>query len=147
MAAAGTDLLYCFTVCVTFGSMAVVGNTDLVTTSVKAALATGHRVVLIAGWASVPADLPADQVLVVRELPHEWLFPRCAAVVYHGGAGTVARVVQAGVPSVIVPVLRFFDQPGWGRAVMICTAELRAVIVAPLSVCTCLARTHTHIGC
>ena len=39
---------------------------------------------------------------VVQEAPHEWLFPRCAAVVHHGGAGTTARALWAGAPSLIV---------------------------------------------
>ena len=106
-------------VCVTFGSMAVVDTTNVVANAVQAVLQAGHRCVLIAGWAQVPEGVPADsqRVCMVKEVPHEWLFPRCAAVVYHGGAGTLARVASSGVPSVVVPILKFFDQPGWAETV------------------------------
>jgi len=47
--------------------------------------------------------------------PHSWLFPRVAAVVHHGGAGTTAAALRAGVPNVIVPY--FADQPFWGSRI------------------------------
>jgi UDP:flavonoid glycosyltransferase YjiC (YdhE family) len=54
-------------------------------------------------------------VFVVGDVPHAWLFPRVAAVVHHGGAGTTAEALRAGVPQWIVPFLA--DQPFWGRLV------------------------------
>jgi len=50
--------------------------------------------------------------------PHDWLFPRVSAVVHHGGAGTTAAALRAGVPSVILPF--FFDQGFWGRRLAAC---------------------------
>jgi UDP:flavonoid glycosyltransferase YjiC (YdhE family) len=50
---------------------------------------------------------------VVAEVPHTWLFPRVAAVVHHGGAGTLAAALRAGVPAVTCPF--FSDQPFWGE--------------------------------
>ncbi len=70
----------------------------------------GRRGVLAAGWAGLEAT--GDDVLVVEEVPHDWLFPRCAAVVHHGGAGTTGAAVRAGVPSFAVPF--FADQFFWG---------------------------------
>jgi UDP:flavonoid glycosyltransferase YjiC (YdhE family) len=56
-------------------------------------------------------------VLSVESVPHEWLFSlsRIAAVVHHGGAGTTAASLRAGVPTIIVPFL--LDQPFWGKRV------------------------------
>jgi UDP:flavonoid glycosyltransferase YjiC (YdhE family) len=51
----------------------------------------------------------------VGSIPHSWLFGRVAAVVHHGGAGTTASALRAGVPSLGVP--GFFDQPFWSRRV------------------------------
>jgi len=42
--------------------------------------------------------------LVGREAPHHLLFPRVAAVVHHGGAGTTAAALRAGVPQVVLPI-------------------------------------------
>jgi UDP:flavonoid glycosyltransferase YjiC (YdhE family) len=56
----------------------------------------------------------AEDILVVDDVPHDWLFPRVAAVVCHGGAGTVAAVLRSGTPAVIVPYI--YDQPFWGWA-------------------------------
>ncbi|TQM57399.1 glycosyltransferase [Humibacillus xanthopallidus] len=53
------------------------------------------------------------QVIGVGATSHEALFPRCAAVVHHGGAGTTAAALRAGVPQVVVP--HAADQPYWGR--------------------------------
>jgi UDP:flavonoid glycosyltransferase YjiC (YdhE family) len=78
--------------------------------------------VLLTGWGGLrPGDLPAG-VLHLEGAPHEWLFPRCAAVVHHAGAGTTAAALRAGVPAVPVPV--FADQPFWA-------ARLHAAGVAP----------------
>lgn len=107
-------------VCVNFGSMSVLDETDLVPRIVRAVTATGYRCLLVTGWGAVPDESAVphtDDVFFLKQAPHEWLFPRCAAVVYHGGAGTAARVLQSGVPSVIVPVLRFYDQCGWADAI------------------------------
>ncbi len=76
---------------------------------------TGQRGILYGGWGGLAqSDLP-DNVLMIDAVPHSWLFPHMAAVVHHGGAGTTAAGLRAGVPSIIVPF--FGDQPFWGRRV------------------------------
>lgn len=52
--------------------------------------------------ADVAVDARSD-VHVCGAVPHAALFPRVAAVVHHGGAGTTATAARAGVPQVIVP--------------------------------------------
>lgn len=64
----------------------------------------------------LPAAQPAERLasghsIVIGEAPHEWLFPRMAAVIHHAGAGTTAAGLRAGVPAVGVPMLG--DQPFW----------------------------------
>jgi hypothetical protein len=54
-----------------------------------------------------------DRIYVARDVPHDWLFSRVAAVVHHGGVGTLAAGLRAGCPTVIVPF--FADQPFWAR--------------------------------
>ncbi|MCC6750537.1 MAG: glycosyltransferase family 1 protein [Deltaproteobacteria bacterium] len=58
------------------------------------------------------ARRPSDEVLAIRDVPHDWLFPRTRAVLCHGGAGTTSAALRAGVPLVTVP--HFIDQPFWG---------------------------------
>ncbi len=73
------------------------------------------RIVLSQGWAGLSiADKDTD-VFVVKNVPHDWLFPRMAAVIHHGGAGTTAMAFRAGVPQFVVP--HFGDQHYWGRRV------------------------------
>jgi sterol 3beta-glucosyltransferase len=91
-----------------FGSMTPTHERlhDVVATAVKRA---GVRAVVQSGWAGLaPAS---DDILLVGDLPHEWLFPRTVAVVHHAGAGTTGAGLRAGVPAVPVPVL--VDQPFW----------------------------------
>jgi sterol 3beta-glucosyltransferase len=76
---------------------------------------SGQRGVVATGWGGLSAnDLP-EYVHALETAPHNWLFPRMAAVVHHGGAGTTAAGLRAGVPTVICPF--FGDQPFWGRRV------------------------------
>jgi UDP:flavonoid glycosyltransferase YjiC (YdhE family) len=73
----------------------------------------GLRAILHEGWGELGAgDLP-DNLFGVQNVPHDWLFPQMAALVHHGGAGTTAAGLRAGVPAVIVPF--FADQPFWGE--------------------------------
>lgn len=73
------------------------------------------RAVILTGWAGWPAaELPLPpEMLLLESAPHDWLFPRLAAVVHHGGAGTTAAVLRAGVPQVVVPFSA--DQPFWAQ--------------------------------
>jgi sterol 3beta-glucosyltransferase len=67
--------------------------------------------VLATGWGALRVDPQAEGVLVIDEAPHDWLLPRTAAVVHHGGVGTVAAALRAGVPQVVRPFVG--DQPFW----------------------------------
>ncbi len=98
-----------------FGSMALHDSQSVTATVLKALRLSNQRGVLLNGWGCLgDADLP-DSVIKIDSAPHSWLFPRMAAVVHHGGAGTTASALRAGKPSVIVPF--FVDQPFWGRRV------------------------------
>lgn len=72
----------------------------------------GTRAVIQAGWAGL--DVSGDDVIAVDDVPHDWLFARAAAVVHHGGAGTAAAGLRAGVPAIAVPAA-YGDQPFWAR--------------------------------
>lgn len=61
------------------------------------------RAVVQSGWAEL--TVTDDEIITIGDAPHEWLFPRMRAVVYHGGAGTTGAVLRAGVPAVPVPVV------------------------------------------
>lgn len=95
-----------------FGSMAPGHGARLATPVLAAIRRAGVRAVVQAGWSGLDVGA-SDDVITVGELPHDWLFPRVAAVVHHSGAGTTAAGLRAGVPAVPVPVLA--DQPFWGR--------------------------------
>ncbi|MGX1127964.1 sterol 3beta-glucosyltransferase [Streptomyces glaucescens] len=92
-----------------FGSMAV-GEGERLSELVAAAVRrAGVRAVVQAGWAGLSGC--GTDTLAIGDVPHDWLFPRTAAVVHHAGAGTTAAGLRAGVPAVPVPVMA--DQPFW----------------------------------
>jgi sterol 3beta-glucosyltransferase len=98
-----------------FGSMSgkqAAGRAQIV---LDALAQTGQRGLLASGWGGLEVtQLPAN-VQLIDAAPHDWLFPRMAAVVHHGGAGTTAAGLRAGRPTVICPFLG--DQPFWGTLV------------------------------
>lgn len=73
------------------------------------------RAVLSRGWAQLGEGGLPEHVLAVDSVSHAKLFPRVAAVIHHGGAGTTTRAARAGVPQVVVPHL--FDQFYWAERV------------------------------
>jgi sterol 3beta-glucosyltransferase len=75
----------------------------------------GARAVIATGWGGlVDGQVGGDSILIERA-PHRWLFPRVAAVVHHGGAGTTAAGLLAGRPTVVCPFQG--DQHFWGAAI------------------------------
>jgi UDP:flavonoid glycosyltransferase YjiC (YdhE family) len=95
-----------------FGSM-VSRNRDLTDIAIDALDRAGARGVLLGGWGALEEKKPRDSVFHVDSVSHDWLFPRMSAVVHHGGSGTTAAAVRAGVPSIVTPF--GFDQTLWGR--------------------------------
>src|SRR5204862_6026785 len=70
-----------------------------------AVAATGRRCLVGAGWAGLGEGSLPKGWRVVRDVPHDKLFPRVAVVVHHGGSGTTAQALRAGVPQVLLPLL------------------------------------------
>lgn len=98
-------------VAVGFGSMSAKDPKATADLVLQAAERAGCRVVLLSGWDGMQASQLPSWACVVEHVPHEWLYPRCAAAVHHGGAGTTGASVRAGVPTIIVPFAA--DQPFW----------------------------------
>ncbi len=104
-------------VVVGMGSMTTRDTVGLTRLVVEALERAGQRGVLLAGWAGLGrgVDRLRDDVQVCADVPLGWLLPRTAAAVHHGGSGTTAASLRAGVPTVVVP--HFGDQPLWGDRV------------------------------
>ena len=100
-----------------FGSIVLDDPNAMTELIFEAVRITGQRVLLSKGWGGMGADelgIPED-VFMLGNCPHDWLFQRVSCVVHHGGAGTTAAGITAGKPTVVVPF--FGDQPFWGAMV------------------------------
>jgi vancomycin aglycone glucosyltransferase len=84
-----------------FGSMPVAS--DAARRPIAAARAVGRRLIVSRGWADLELIDDAPDCIAVGDVSHDVLFPRVAAVVHHGGAGTTAAAARAGVPQVVTP--------------------------------------------
>jgi sterol 3beta-glucosyltransferase len=85
-----------------------------------------------------------DDVFVVDDVPHTWLFPRMAAVVHHGGAGTTAAGLRAGAPTVVCPF--FGDQAYWGERVAALGAGPKPLPIRRLTVDGLAAAIRQAVG-
>jgi sterol 3beta-glucosyltransferase len=93
-----------------FGSVTPDDTGDLTELAAAAGRQAGVRLVIQAGQAPSADRSPGDSI-VIGDVPHDWLFPKMAAVVHHAGGGTTAAGLRAGVPAVTVPHIG--DQPFW----------------------------------
>ena len=98
-----------------FGSMGSNKPEETTELVLQALARTGQRVVLSSGWDGLKKENLPETMFMIGSMPHSWLFPRMAAVVHHGGAGTTAASLWAGVPTIVMPF--FGDQPFWGQQV------------------------------
>ena len=90
------------------GSLNGMGGQDWLALVEYAARLSGRRVATPALPGETPRVLGGGRVCTVADAPHAALFPRLSGIVHHGGAGTTAAALRAGVPSVGVPAM--FDQ-------------------------------------
>jgi UDP:flavonoid glycosyltransferase YjiC (YdhE family) len=98
-----------------FGSMPVESPEDAIAMITSVCAQLGERALISTGvWEvdRVPRD---DRVKLVGAVNHSKIFPACRAVVHHGGAGTTAAGVRAGVPTVVLWVSA--DQPVWAAQI------------------------------
>lgn len=98
-----------------FGSMIDNHADEMSRIVTKALQLCGQRGLLLGGWGNMGHITLNENIFVVDAAPHDWLFPRMAAVVHHGGAGTTAAGLCAGKATVIVPFMG--DQIFWGRQI------------------------------
>ena len=98
-----------------FGSMSNRKPEETADLVLQALARTQQRAIMLSGWGGLhKAELPGS-VFMLDSIPFSWLFQRVAAVVHHGGAGTTAAGLRAGVPSIVIPF--FGDQFFWGQRV------------------------------
>ncbi|BBZ08123.1 hypothetical protein MDOR_22920 [Mycolicibacterium doricum] len=105
--AAGTPPIY-----FGFGSMPVKSPADALAMIDAACADLGERALICSGVWDLDELPQANHVKIVRSVNHAAVFPLCRAVVHHGGAGTTAAGVRAGVPTLVLWVGA--EQPIWG---------------------------------
>jgi len=124
-----------------FGSMPTFSGTRALTNALLTGLA-GHRIILAQG--STEQESVFEDVFVTGHVPHDWLFPRCAAIVHHCGAGTSHAALASGTPSIPVPFT--LDQPFWARRLTglgVASAPVNPRHPDPNAVRAALARVQT----
>lgn len=94
-----------------FGSVFQEKDRQQFVTMIQSALEQTGKRGIICGMGLIP-NLPPN-ILTIESVAHQWLFPQCAAVCHHGGAGTSAAGFAAGVPSIIIPFSN--DQFAWAH--------------------------------
>ncbi|CAK1358772.1 unnamed protein product [Cercospora beticola] len=98
-----------------FGSIVLEDPAAMTKLVLEAAELTGQRVLLSRGWGDLGGNDIPDNIFLLGNVPHDWLFKHVSCVVHHGGAGTTAAGISAGCLTVVVPF--FGDQPFWGSMI------------------------------
>jgi sterol 3beta-glucosyltransferase len=98
-----------------FGSMPIMDPERTTEIILGALEQTGQRAILHVGWGGL-GNLPLPRsVFRIDYAPYDWLFPKTSMVIHHGGSGTTALGLRAGVPSCAIPFV--FDQFYWGERI------------------------------
>jgi sterol 3beta-glucosyltransferase len=101
-------------ICVTFGSNPISDRHGVLGALAEALDGTGQRAVLVGGTSRLGQGIcMGERVLSISNVPFDWLFPRIRLAIHHGGAGTTAHSLRAGVPSVVIPTR--VDQVAFAR--------------------------------
>ncbi len=102
-------------IAVGFSSQIGKNSRELTQIVIDALAKSGKPGILIAGFGGLNnMSLPAN-VFSIPSVPYDWLFPKIAAMVHHGGAGSTAAALRAGVPSFAVPF--GYEQALWGHQI------------------------------
>jgi UDP:flavonoid glycosyltransferase YjiC (YdhE family) len=102
-------------ICFGFGSIPVESPADTIAMISAACAQLGERALICAAGTDFSQVPHSDQLKVVDAMNYAAAFPHCRAVVHHGGAGTTAAGMRAGIPTLIL-----WTVPGqaiWGAQV------------------------------
>ena len=108
--AAGTPPIY-----FGFGSTPIRSPADTVAMIGAACKRLGERALIYSGVNDFSRIPHIDHVKIVGAVNYATIFPVCRAVVHHGGAGTTAAGMRAGVPTLVLWIRN--EQPLWGTVV------------------------------
>ena len=98
-----------------FGSMAGRNPQRMANLVVDALQKAKVRGIIATGGGGMEASNLTETIFKIDRVPHTWLFPRVSAVIHHGGAGTTAAGLRAGIPTIVCPFI--VDQPYWGERI------------------------------
>jgi UDP:flavonoid glycosyltransferase YjiC (YdhE family) len=87
-----------------FGSINAGDSEEKTRIILEALTKSEQRGVVLTGWDGLSKMQAPDDIFFIENAPHDWLFPRMAAVVHHGGAGTTGAGLRAGIPNIITPI-------------------------------------------
>lgn len=118
-------------VCVTFGSMIHRASDRIAESVLDAIQISGNRAIGLTGWDGWKGRVSTEDVLFLESAPHDWLLPRCKSVIHHGGAGTTAAGLRAGIANIVIPFAG--DQMFWGKRVHAIGAGPRPIHVKALT--------------
>ena len=94
----------------TFGSCMQYDLENATRMLVEAARLSGKRAIIQSNWENLSIETDS-YIYRIEQAPHNLIFPRCASIVHHGGAGTTQAALLAGKPSIVIP--HGFDQTYW----------------------------------
>ncbi len=91
-----------------FSSQPIRNREEFIAVHVRAAMQLGRRILIQGGWSDfnashLPTDIDRDAVMFAGFMPQDWLFAQAAAVITHGGIGTIARALRNGCPLLLEP--------------------------------------------
>ncbi len=91
-----------------FSSQPIRDREEFIAVHVRAAMQLGRRILIQSGWSDfneshLPTDIDRYLVMFADFMPQDWLFAHAAAVITHGGIGTIARALRNGCPILLEP--------------------------------------------
>ncbi|MFN8579124.1 MAG: glycosyltransferase [Candidatus Sericytochromatia bacterium] len=98
-----------------FGSMVNRNPEETSNMIIKSIKGLNVKLIIMTGWGGLSISDNYEDIHVVNQIPHDWIFPKINAVIHHCGAGTTSATLRAGIPSISVPF--FGDQPFWSNQI------------------------------
>ncbi len=127
-----------------FGSMPVKDPQQTTNIILEALQQSGQRGILHMGWGGLGNQSLPDYAFKIDYAPYDWLFPRMAMAIHHGGSGTTAFGLRSGIPSCVVSFV--FDQHFWGERIAALGAGPKPIRYKELTVERLTEAIHIGVG-